>query len=152
MKNIKTRYVLIGLALLIAGGFAWSMYLQSNGPTVISRNGIHWHPHIEIFVNGEKLDIPANIGVGPQYAGLPTFDAGMRMTAMHTHEDVPIIHLEFPGVVRKNDIMLGNFFRIWGRDMSSFGENMRMTVNGVANTEFDRYIMRDKDIIELHYD
>ena len=74
------------------------------------------------------------------------------MTAIHTHEDMPVIHLEFSGVVRREDVMLGRFFEIWGKDMRSFGENMRMTVNGEPNTEFERYIMRDKDIITLQYD
>jgi len=48
--------------------------------------------------------------------------------------------------------MLENFFRNWGKDMRSFGANMRMTVNGVENTEFENYMMRDGDKIELRYD
>src|SRR3989344_9698776 len=150
---MKAILPLAGIAvLLLIGGSLWSSSLHSGDLDVISQNGIHWHPQLEIFVKGEKVDIPENIGIGPQYAGMPTFDSGMRMTAMHTHEDMPAIHLEFPGLVREKDITLGNFFRIWGEGMRSFGSNVRMTVNGTENAEFENYVMHDGDRIELRYD
>jgi hypothetical protein len=139
------------LVLLVAGSI-WSARLAQNDPTIVSRAGLHWHPAIEIFVRGERVSIPANIGIGARYAGMPTFDTSMRMTAIHTHDDVPVIHLEFPSIVREDDIALGTFFRVWGKELRSFGSNMRMTVNGVENTEYESYIMRDGDKIELHYD
>ncbi len=148
----KTLLIGGAVIVLLIGAFLWSRTLSSKDPSVISQSGLHWHPQLLVFVKGEKVEIPENVGVGPQYAGLPTFDAGMRMTAIHTHEDMPIIHLEFSGLVRKDDLALGNFFRIWGKDMDSFGENMRMTVNGSPNTEYGQYIMREGDKIELHYD
>ena len=36
--------------------------------------------------------------------------------------------------------------------MLSFGANMKMTVNGKENTEYENYIMRDKDKIELRFE
>lgn len=36
--------------------------------------------------------------------------------------------------------------------MRLFGENMKMTVNGEENTEYENYIMRDKNNIELRFD
>ena len=151
MKHI----ILIGaiaIALLVVGSIAWSRASEDSDLSFVARNGLHWHPTLEIYVRGEKVEIPADIGIGSQYAGLPTYDTDMRMTAIHTHDDVPIIHLEFPGVVRSDDITIGQFFTIWGKDMRSFGTNMRMTVNGVENTEFEGYIMRDGDMITLRYD
>ena len=114
MKNI----LIIGglVVLLLVGGIWWSQSLQESDPNVISTRGIHWHPHLAIYATGEKQDIPASIGMGMQYASMPTFDPSMRMTAMHTHEPDGIIHLEFPGRVTKDDTTLGNFFRIWGKD------------------------------------
>ena len=35
--------------------------------------------------------------------------------------------------------------------MRSFGTDMKMTVNGEENTEYDNYVMRDKDKIELRF-
>jgi len=104
-------------------------------------------------VNDEKQDIPADIGIGTQYASMPTFDQSMRMTAMHTHEGDGTIHLEFSGRVTREDTTLGNFFQIWGKDMmSDFGTLTTMTVNGKENTELGEYEMKDGDKIELYYE
>jgi len=150
MKNIL---IIGGLAiLLLAGGVWWSNSLQSSDPNIISTQGIHWHPQIEIYVKGEKQEISANIGIGPQYASTPTFDQGMRMTAMHTHEPDGTIHFEFPAHVTREDTKLKNFFAIWGRDMMSFGSSVTMTVNGEENTELGEYEMKDGDKIELYYE
>ena len=148
------KFLLITLAVvaLLVGG-SWAIgTMQQSDPDVISQSGIHWHPTLEIFVRGEKVDIPANIGLGQQYSSLPTFDRSMGMTAVHTHEDMPVIHLEFPGLVRSSDITLGTFLRVWGKDIRSFGESVRMTVGGAENTEYENYIMRDGDKIQLNYD
>ena len=151
MKTILIISAVV-VALLVGGTFL-SRSLTSADPSVITTAGIHWHPRLTILVKGAAVPIPANIGVGPAFAGRASYgDGGMAMTAIHTHEDMPVIHLEFSGVVRTRDIVLGQFFEIWGRDMRSFGENMRMTVNGAENTEYENYQMRDGDTIVLDYD
>lgn len=139
---------------LVAGGAWLTDYLQaSSDPDMLATRGMHEHPTLAIYVKGERVPIPENIGVGLAYGGRPSYgDGGMAMTAIHTHDDVPVIHLEFSNAVRKEDIMLGKFFDVWGRDMQEFGENVRMTVNGDVNTEYENYVMHDGDKIELHYD
>ena len=154
---MKTILVIVGATiLLLAGGAWWSGKSQSVDPNVIVRNGLHWHPKLEIYIKGEKIEIPQNIGLGAVHQ------------PMHTHDDLPLIHLEFGGVVRKQDLVLGQFFKNWGKDINSFGANMRpsdergsaeasrpnvkMTVNGEENTEFENYQMKDGDEIELRYD
>lgn len=138
---MKTLFSISGVvAVLLIGGVWWTNALQNDDPEVIAQNGLHWHPELVIYVNGERQEIPEGIGLGVTH--LP----------LHTHDDLPIIHLEFSGIVRKEDVMLGKFFENWGEDMRSFGENMHMTVNGVANTEYEAYVMHDGDTIELHYD
>jgi hypothetical protein len=150
MKNI---FIIGGLAvLLLIGGVWWSNSLQESDPNVISTRGIHWHSQIAIYVKGERQEIPANIGIGPQYEGMPTFESGMRMTAMHTHEPDGTIHLEFPARVTREDTKLGNFFRIWGKDYMSFGLSVVMMVNGEENAELEDYEMKDGDKIELRYE
>jgi len=93
-----------------------------------------------------KREIPADIG-------LP---AGMNSAhqPIHTHDDSDqgIIHMEFSGRVLKQNTTLGQFFKNWGKDMRSFGQNMKMMVNGQENTEYENYIMHDKDDIELYYE
>lgn len=123
--------------------------MQSKDPDVIASNGLHWHPELTIYVKGEKQAIPANIGIGAQFASEP-----MGMAPIHTHDDAVsgIIHLEFSGVVHKDDIKLAQLFKNWSKDINSFGSNVKMTVNGVENTELGNYEMHDKDKIELRYE
>ena len=141
------------LLVLLLGSVWWSKSSEKMDPDTISITGIHWHPKLEVYVNGEKQKIPPNIGIGPQYVLLPNFDRKMGMTAIHTHADVTqgIIHLEFNSAVHKNDIKLSRFFEIWGKDFRDFGKNAVMTVNGIGSAEFENYIMRDKDKIILRY-
>ncbi len=143
----KTRRVInwvIGLALVILpiGGLIWYSVTRPPIPEsdIVSRNGLHWHPELAIYVKGVKQDIPANLGMG-----------GVEMP-VHTHDSTGVIHLEMSGLIRKEDITLGRFFKIWGKDIRSFGTNMTMTVNGKENTEYENYLMQDKDKIELRYE
>ena len=151
---MKTIIIItIVAALLLVGGTLWSKSLANSDPDIIASSGIHWHPQLTIYVKGVKQDIPANLGIGPQFAGTNGYDPQMQMAAVHTHDDLPLIHLEFmSGPVRKEDVTIGQFFKIWGKDMRSFGSNMRMTVNGRENTNYENYVMHDGDNIELQYD
>lgn len=151
---MKTILIIAGATIaLLVGGVWWSNNLANNNPDVISRTGIHWHPQLTILVRGQQVTIPQNLGIGAQYASTRGYDPQMQMAAVHTHDDLPLIHLEFmSGPVYKEDATLGQFFKIWGKDMRSLGSNMRMTINGKENTEYENYIMRDGDKIELQYE
>lgn len=138
MKQIASIGIIV--AALLIGGSWWSASLEERNSPVVARNGLHWHPRLEMYVRGEKLEIPQNLGLGAVHR------------PVHTHEDLPLVHLEFEGRVHEEDLMLGEFFESWGRDMREFGENMRMSVDGVPNTDYERYVMRDGDVIELRYD
>lgn len=115
---------------------------------VISESGLHWHPLITIYVKGEKQEIP--------HMGLSDMDVDrVHQKMMHMHQgpnEQGIIHLKFQGLVRASDITLGQFFKKWGKDIRSFGANLKMTVNGKENTEYEDYVMQDKDKIELRYE
>ena len=132
------------VALFGAGFYLNNTKVASNDPDVISGNGIHWHPQLAIYVNDELQEIPEGIGL----------ETGSEHSPIHTHDDVPLIHLEFGGVVRKSDITLSKFFEVWGQSFSSTellgntGE-VHMFVNGEPNTEFGSYVMHDDDTIEL---
>lgn len=140
---MKLTIITAAASLLLIGGIAWSSNLAKNDPTIIATNGLHWHPRLAIYVKGEKQEIPANVGLGAVH--LP----------MHTHSEDSadgVIHLEFGGTVRTKDILLGNFFTIWNKDMRSLGTNMRMMVNDQENTEYENYVMHDGDQIVLNYE
>jgi hypothetical protein len=138
-------WVLSGLLLLVLiGGGVWYIATRPSIPEsdIVSRNGFHWHPELTIYVKGEKLEIPENIGIGAVHKPI------------HTHDDSDkgVVHMEFQGLVKNQDATLGQFFKNWGKDIRSFGQNMKMTVNGQENTEYENYLMKDKDKIELRYE
>lgn len=99
---------------------------------------LHIHPVLTITVKGEKVEIPANVGINASC-----------MRALHTHDDTGVIHIEHSQAI---EFSLGDFFAVWGKDMRSFGQDIVMKVNGVENTEYENYIMKDKDIIELTFE
>lgn len=149
VRNRRTKKLIQSMAWIIFGsaiiaGIAWLVVSQpkTTDSEVISRNGLHWHPKIEIYVKGEKQEIPPNIGIGAVHQPI------------HTHEDATegVVHLELEGIVRKSDITVGQFFKSWGKDMRAFGTNIKMTVNGQENVELENYEMQDEDLIELRYE
>lgn len=129
---------------------------------IVSRGGVHWHPELAIYIKGQKQVVPANIGIGMQYAGYPRFDPMMGMTDMHTHDDSGTLHWEvMKGPVTKDDVRIGSFFRIWGKTFSkdcifeycnSSDGTIKMFVNGEENGEFENYLVNDKDKIEIRYE
>lgn len=139
----KSAFLIVAVLILVGGGWALAksgffsydpldLCVQHTGV------GMHIHPHLKIFVKGEEIKIPANIGV-----------SASCMKPIHTHDDTGTLHLEFP---TKTDVPLGNFFKIWEKQLSSFGVNPTIKVNGAENTEIENYIMRDSDQIELFFD
>ena len=136
--------IVVVTLLVLIGGLVW--FAKSNqapavtDANIVSKKGLHVHPELEIYVKGTQFFIPENIGL-----------SRVEM-AVHTHEDLPIIHLEFPGTVTKDDIRLKKFFEVWGKDFYELGTTVAMTVNGVPNTELGNYIMNDKDKIVLRYE
>ena len=131
------------LGLVVISGLFWLIVSQPKiaEADIVSRSGMHWHPELAIYVKGVKQELPANIGIGATHQPI------------HTHDDSDqgIVHMEFQGLVRKQDITLGQFFKNWGKDIRSFGTDMKMVVDGEENVEYENYLMGDKDKIELWY-
>lgn len=65
-------------------------------------NALHIHQHLDIFIHGKEISVPAEIGIN-QLAGF--------ISPIHTHDTSNIIHVESPTV---QDFNLGQFFDIWG--------------------------------------
>jgi len=129
---------------------------------IISQQAIHWHPELSITIKSEKQPIPANIGIGMQYAGYPQYDSMMMMTNIHTHDISGTIHWEvMEGPVRADDIKLGQFFSVWGKKFTSScifdtcnGPEGRITlkINGKENPDFENYLVKDRDKIEIVFE
>ncbi len=104
--------------------------LKIIGLPALSGEGVklHTHHHIDIFISGEQVTIPAEIGIGEGF-----------ISPIHTHDETSVIHVESAQV---QIVTLGQFFDIWGvrfvKDCigayCESGDNkLRVFVNGVSN-------------------
>ena len=138
-------YVWVIVVVLFLGGFIyWGISSAPKIPEadIVTKQGLHWHIHLSIKINGQEIEIPSNIGVN----GI--MGANGEPMELHTHDASGIIHAEFAGLVTKEQLHLGNFFKVWGKDFSKdfilgnkidATHNITMTVNGVPNTDFENY-------------
>lgn len=92
----------------------------------------HYHPELQILVDGEQVAIPADIGVDPSTGS---------MSAVHTHTPDGVIHVE--AAKAKQKFTLGQLFIQWDVALSkaqvgdlrpSDGGNLEVTVNGETYT------------------
>ncbi len=148
MKKLITPLILLVVLALIG----WGIYAIATAPkipesNIVTDKGLHWHAHLSIIVDGKEAIIPANIGVMGQMG------ANGDPMELHTHDDSGIIHAEFAGTVTKDQLDLGNFFHTWGKDFSKDsilgnkagnGHTITMTVNGVPNTDYEKYSITGK--------
>jgi hypothetical protein len=61
---------------------------------------LHHHEHLDLFVNGRPVTVPALVGIGTGF-----------LTELHTHDPSGIIHVESPV---QRSFTLGQFFCEWG--------------------------------------
>lgn len=150
-KKALITALIIGVVLV--GGYWYFSnieFKEIDESEIITRSGIHWHPDLSIYINGEPQTIPANLGL-----------TGRRHASMHTHDITGKLHLETNGIIRYSDVTVKAFFEIWGQEFNAQcifefcnGEDgqVRMLVNGQANFEFENYEMRDNDRIEIRFE
>lgn len=149
-QAIKTVIIIAAILGPIAGLVWYGMTRPEIPETdIVSKQGLHWHPELSIEIKGQKQEIPANIGIGAAH------------NPIHTHDANGQIHLEMQGLVKKDDLRLAQFFKVWGKQFNSTcildscnGTDgvVKMFVNGNENTEFENYQMNDKDKIEIKYE
>ena len=150
MQKKHFHYLLI---LLILGIVVLAAWPSSKEQDVLSINlkehkniQYHIHPKVEIEILGEKLIIPANIGIS---------DQGMRV--IHTHDDSGELHIEAPF---PHQFYLKDFFTIWGKTFNKncimdtcVDENhtLEFLVNGFSRPEFEAYPLHDGDVLSIVY-
>ena len=104
----------------------------------------HYHSHLDIFVDGKKVRVPALIGinVGAQW-----------ITELHTHDTRGVIPIESP---KANDhFTLGQFLAEWGvfldgRCIGAYCNGLKWYVNGKRQTgNPQRYTLQPHDEIAI---
>lgn len=110
-------------------------------------NLMHIHARLSIFIDGQPVTVPANIGVTPTV-----------VQPIHTHDTTGTIHIESDEV---RDFRLSEFFALWGEapireqllnHPGSTGWKLTMTVNGAATDALGQHVLRDHDNIVLRLD
>jgi hypothetical protein len=104
--------------------------LSALGLTTLAQEGLatHIHAHLDVFVDGRRVAVPALVGINP--------GAGY-LTELHTHDTRGVIHVESP---REDDeFTLGQFFGEWAvyldsRCIGGYCDGLRWYVNGERQT------------------
>lgn len=65
-------------------------------------SGQHFHAHLDVFVDGRAVPVPADLGID-RTAG--------RLAALHTHDTSGVLHIESPSP--NNRYILGQLFNEW---------------------------------------
>jgi hypothetical protein len=68
---------------------------------------LHIHQHLDLYLNGKQVAVPANVGIGPGQ----TF-----FSPLHTHDRTGILHVES---TTKTVYTLRQFFGVWGVRLSA---------------------------------
>lgn len=76
--------------------------LRALGLPALGREGaaLHIHAHLDVFVHGRRVAVPAGIGIGPDF-----------ISPLHTHDASGVVHVESPDV---RTFTLGEVFGVWG--------------------------------------
>jgi hypothetical protein len=107
----------------------------------------HIHPTLEIVVNGEKQEIPPNIGVRTDC-----------MNALHTHDAIGTIHVESP---EQRDFTLADFFAVWGQPFTNqeilgYKTNgthrIKVLVDGKEVETYENTALKDKEKVIISYE
>lgn len=112
-----------------------------------SGGAMHIHGHLDIVMNGAKVLVPADIGIG-----------STAESPVHTHDASGVIHMES---AVQADFTLGNFFDVWGVRFTSTclggscntaTETLRLFVNGKPYSgDLRGLVLHDHDEVVLAY-
>jgi hypothetical protein len=125
-----------------------SRRIAAGVPTMAEGGGEHFHPFLEVYVGGEQVTVPANIGIDPAQPPI-------TMAGLHTHDTSRTIHNE-----AGTGSTLGQFFEIWGVEFSpsrlgpyetSGEETVRMWVDGEPSKDFGDLELADGQQIVVSF-
>ncbi len=110
---------------------------------------VHIHQHLDLYVDGKQIPVPAQIGISATQAFI---------SDLHTHDATGIMHVESPTAA---SFSLGQFFAVWGVNLdakcigslcASGDKRLSVWVNGkpVADDP-TRIVLDEHQVIVLAY-
>lgn len=121
-----------------------AVHLPDNGD-----ESYHIHAHLAIYVNGQPVPVPANVGIS---------QAARLESPMHTHDTTGVIHIE--ASQPSTAFTLGAFLDLWGVPLTDTqlggyhttgDQAVHAYVNGNPVTDPARYPLQPHDDIVLGY-
>lgn len=173
-QGSHTKLIIALILILVIGGAAW-IYLPRFFQTPANPQcasfpftpigdqplAVHDHTMLLIYVNGQQVKIPVNVGEG---------ESGPCAQPLHVHSTAPdtdVIHIESP-VART--YTLRDFFKVWAATpniggptpvvfdqthifsyVAGNGYELRMYVSGQQSTAYDALVLRPHNIIVIVY-
>jgi hypothetical protein len=140
LKYSKKMIIVISVGILaVAVAAAYIGVYHSGGPntsatsaSALTVDGIqcntneqllfHIHTHLDIFINGQAIYIPPQIGIIPDKC----------IYWLHTHDEKGIIHIESP---IKRDFTLGQFFDIWSKKLNNSSSDFANIFGGKSTPD-----------------
>ncbi len=121
LRKIHIAVVCI-VAALVLGAYYVAPILTPTSADIVSYCGgeataQHYHTLLDIYINGVRKDVPAEIGISPTETKPAYVCPSGELHMLHTHDASGIIHNELPGFV-KTTPTLGDFFTIWGQPLT----------------------------------
>jgi hypothetical protein len=127
--------------------------VEAMGLPGFNETTFHIHSHLEIFVDGKKIPVPANIGID---------EATQFISPLHTHPTAPsnpegTIHMEAD---QQYDFTLGQFMNVWGVKFSANqlgslkptgDKKLQVYVNGQPVDDPVNVVLREHDIVVIGY-
>jgi hypothetical protein len=86
----------------------------------LEQTAFHVHAHLSIYINGQLMVAPANVGIADPNG------QGSCFYWLHVHNPDGIIHMEAPV---GHSFTLGNFFDIWSNEFQSLNYPSQLDVN-----------------------
>lgn len=108
-RGAETARLAVAVPAALTGSAPWPANtdglrsrLQALGLPALGREGtaLHVHAHLDVFVHGRRVTVPAGIGIGPDF-----------ISPLHTHDASGVVHVESPDV---RTFTLGEVFGVWG--------------------------------------
>lgn len=130
------------LAALATGQPVGPHHVECNVSEVLTE---HLHAQLTIFVHGQRMRVPAGIGI------VQAADTPICFYWLHTHDESGLIHVEAP----MGTFTLADFFAVWGQPLSRtrigrYTGHVIAKVNGAPYTGAPQDIpLTDGERIEL---
>ena len=116
------------------------------------KSDYHYHFQLNITINGERIEIPTNIGFEKDDNGETLF-----LHPIHTYDNSGRVHVE---TTKNTTAKLGFFFDIWGEEFNNGkildhsvddSHILEMTVNGQNVDTFEETVLEPLIYIDIGY-